>query len=137
MVSRPGMSLNGNFIFTHLLLSFIVLISFYASGTCSSSNTGFNISFNSSTETLIWLVSNCLSTRSVYIWNPIFFYTLITFNTLWISVIVFESVVIYAVPNCMCLDIVIKFDLVHKHDVSGHIDVLVAVYKSSWDYLCI
>ena len=46
MVIWPGTFLDGNIFCTNLLLSFIVLIYISATGTCSSSDTGFNVTFN-------------------------------------------------------------------------------------------
>ena len=108
MVSWPGIFFNGNVLCTHILLSFIVLISFSASGTLSSSETRFSVTFNSATAPQMRIFLSFPSTLSVDICNPLFLYTLLTFTTLWISVMVFASVIIYAFINCMCLEIVIK-----------------------------
>ena len=132
MVIRPVIFLNVNIVCAHLLLSFILLIYLYASGTYLSYGTGLNVTFNYATAPQMRLVSNCTSTWSIDKCNPLFLYTLLTFTTLWTSVLIFPLVMISAVPNFTWLDIVIKSDLVQKHDVNCQNGVLVVVYKSIW-----
>ena len=108
MVIRSGILLNGNVLCTHIILPCIVLIYLSFLDTWSSSETGLNVTPNSATAPQIRLVLNCPYTWSVDIWNPCFLYTLPKFTTLCISGLVFAPVIISAVPNYMCLDILIK-----------------------------
>ena len=81
--------LNGNVVWTQILLYFMVMMYLSISGTRQYSETGLNVIFISAAT--IWIRSETKypSTKSVYVWNNILFYILLKSAKLCINALVF------------------------------------------------